>query len=263
MARVGWVATLALSVSLAGCGEGNAPSQPAPDATNTEDWLDVVSEIEEQGQVDMAYSMLFYGEPPGNYAILTNALIPAKSSACSEYSEHLASPEDGDPALWRLTLELSSPQPGEYQVVPGIDYPASTPMVGAYLEHWESGSEIERHTALGGTVTIVDAAQDAADWNSGKLLSGSARLEFPLRDLKRNGCVGIGNVNDPADLSVVCNCADENGPFTCVPDEIDQDCCYDFESERRTVEFTIGSEQCAAMCNATSLLFYQYCNELQ
>jgi hypothetical protein len=228
-----------------------------------EDWLDIVREIEEQGQVDLAYSMLFYGEPPGNTALLTSALIPSMTSPCSGYSEYLHAPAQGDPELWRLTLELSSPQPGEYRVVPGIDYPSSTPTVAAYLQRWESGREMERRTALGGTVTIVDAARDAAEWNAGKLLSGSARLEFPLRDLKRNGCVGTGNVSDPADLNVVCNCADENGPFTCVPDEIDQDCCYDFESERRAVEFTMGSEQCPAMCSAVGLAFYHYCNELQ
>jgi hypothetical protein len=130
------------------------------------------------------------------------------------------------------------------------------------LDKWQDGQRVDRFVALGGTVSLLAAAQNQADWQAGQDLKAIVHAEFPEHRVRELGCDVGGQVNGP-NSATTCSCEDDSITFTCSPTADNPSCCLDYQSNRYQSTITLTSARCVGMCDVTSLIYEQKCKALQ
>jgi hypothetical protein len=207
------------------------------------------------------YSWIFFGDPPGERGLRTVGIWGGSKDICENFTSHFDSPVPETSSVWMMQVYFTATTPGAYQIVVNPKFPSLERLASVTLEQWQDGHQVDQYKALGGSIQLESAAQDLPGWQANSRLVARVSAEFPTHHVRALGCnIGGGNGTQ---TSGSCRCQDETAIFDCVPTTANPDCCYDYQSERRTLSVALGANHCAAMCSVNSVLYASNCTDLR
>lgn len=255
---------LGASLLLIGCGRAGATApassggggdagSPSADPS----WTDVAEQLSNAQSSKSAFSLSYVGRFEGEDFVTSRWLQAivwddVLDNACNDVDVLSSEPSAATKARWFLQVETSATAPGTYPIVPSLDLLQQRPQSDVFLKRVLGRGELERRTALAGSVEIISAPQSEEEWNAGIVLSARLTAEFPEVAAREGRCT-VSSAVDETPPPPTCDCQLSDGStFTCVRTG-EYSCCHDFKAARRSFEVRLESRQCARMCTGTSL----------
>jgi hypothetical protein len=256
---------LGASLLLSGCGRAGATA-PAPSgaagggagsSSADSHWTDVIEQLRSAESSKSAFSLSYVGRFEGEEFVTSRWLQAivwddVLDNACDDVDVLSREPSAASKARWFLQVETSAPALGTYPIVPSLDLLQQRAQADVFLKRVLGKGELERRTALAGSVEIISAPQSEEEWNAGVVLSARLTAEFPEVAAREGRCTVSGAV-DATPPPPTCDCELSDGrTFTCLRTG-EYSCCHDLEAARRSFEVSFEAGQCARMCTGTSL----------
>ena len=116
------------------------------------------------------------------------------------------------------------------------------------LRHFARGVEVERHTGIAGTLSVIAAPDSIAAQQQGATLSVQGVVEFSEEEARQTSCSSVNPV-DTEQGEIACTCERRDGSTcTWVAEKQGENCCIAREAPTQSIRIAFDALSCPAAC---------------